>query len=273
MEKKIFSERRMNLLNDYPSLINTERWGKYCYLPLDIPKFDNNNLVDWFFSNSIPSVRNELNTVKTYYNSISDPSVFENYCKANKDNITNESYSIYNSVDVIIDRSATTKYSMWSYNIRDDFLHLFSDFYRQILDAFPFKKLKSFRIWSSTGDFSLHRDMHESFVDFPNLFRIMLYDENPNSTLYVNNVLPGSKCEDSNFYVPRITDTNSFAINNLRTKHASTFQPPYKKILILLDNYEIDTERMNELMQRSVNKYHDQLLMDHRDISEYVILN
>jgi hypothetical protein len=157
--------------------------------------------------------------------------------------------------------------------VREDFLDLFPDFYQQIIETFPFKRLKSFRIWSSTGNFSLHRDMHESFVDFPNLFRIMLHDENPNSTLYVNNVLPGNKCEDSNFYIPRIAETNSFAINNLRTKHASTFQSPYKKILILLDNYEIDNERMDALMQKSLSKYPSQLLVDERDISEYVTLN
>lgn len=272
MEKKIFSKRRLDILQQHQDLINAEKWGKYCYLPLDIPKFKNSTLVDWFFHNAKPSIRSDIETVKKFYDSISDVEVFENYYKANTKNLNNKNYSLYDSVDVVLESSIESKYQMWTSNIRNEFLDLFDDFYKQILYYFPFKKLKSFRIWSSTNEFPLHRDIHENFVDFPNLFRIMLYDTNPKSTLYVNNVLPGEKNTNKNFYIHRLDETNSFAINNLRVKHGSNFDSSHKKILILLDNYEIDNDRLDDLMQKSVTKYQDKCLVDLRCVSEYVTL-
>jgi hypothetical protein len=98
----------------------------------------------------------------------------------------------------------------------------------------------------------------------------MLYDENPEQTLGLIRSLPDSNLRLSDkFMLPRLEETNSFAWNNLRTKHGSTYNPAYRKILIIIERYNLDIDKYHNLMERSVNKFKDYLLMCDRPTSEY----
>jgi hypothetical protein len=125
-------------------------------------------------------------------------------------------------------------------------------------------------MWSSNKEVTYHRD-HTIFVDYPSSFRIMLFDENPNQTLKIYPSLPGEIIEpDHKFILPRVKNTNSFVWNNLRIKHGSDFDPTYRKILFILDRYELDINRYKQLIQRSITKYQNYALLDSNPISSYI---
>jgi hypothetical protein len=246
-EYDFFTERRRWQLTGWDRRMHeVERWKNYCYVPLDIPRIENLELVNWFFENSQPTYKL-------------------------KEDIANRSTGIpvFNSVDIfptgIIDNM-----EFWKINNRPDFLIKFKNILDQILKFFPFKEITQMRMWSSNMDVMWHRDQTR-FTDNPNSFRIMLYDENPSQTLGLIKSLPDSTLDLSNkFMLPRLLETNSFVWNNLRTKHGSIYDPAYKKILIIIERYNLDIDRYHEIMERSVRKYKDHLLICDRKTNEYV---
>ena len=131
----------------------------------------------------------------------------------------------------------------------------------------PFKEIWRIRLFSSTKAVPIHRD-HSKFIDFPGAFRIMLHDTNPTSTL--NLIDSPFKKPTKNFILPRLDDTNSFAWNNLRTKHGSLFNKNYTKILAVLDYGEIDVGKYISLMDRSISKYRDYVMLSNNSINDYI---
>jgi hypothetical protein len=246
LEKDVFTDRRLDQLKYNPELIDIERWGKYCYVPLDIPRYDYPELVTWYFDRA-----------KTIYKLKSD--------------IANPDYGMTNfdSVDVFV--KGKIEDHIWSTNPQQDFLTLFPDVLERMYKDFPFKSIDRLNIWSSHRGVRYHRD-HTKFIDYPSSFRIMLHDTNPIQTLNLGEVLPDEP-EDSSFskfFIPRLSDTNSFAWNNLRTKHGSFFIPPHRKIILIVDKYELDVDRFHDLMERSVKKYQDNLMISKRLLSDFV---
>lgn len=251
LEKEFFTKRRTEQLSVWPKHTEIEKWGKYCYVPLDIPKIESPKMVEWFNQKK-----------KNIYKNLSDVA-------SKNTNISN-----YEAVDILssgsLDYHKST--SSWDLNVHNEFLVLFSDVYETILKYYPFKSLSRIRMWSSTTDIPYHRDQVR-FTDNPSTFRLMLHDENPEQTLSIVETLPDTELNTNDiFKLPELQDTNSFVWNNLRIKHGSFYNPNYRKILILFEGYELDVERYNELMQRSINKYMNQTLVSKYSISDYINL-
>ena len=235
---------------DYRSDI--EKWGNYCYIPLDIPKFHNSKFVEWFFEKAVP-VRKLKSDIST-----------DQYGGTN-----------FDSIDVNIDQWQGG--GIWEQNNQNDFLTLFPELYNDIITYFPFKYIGKITCWSSNQHVRWHRD-YSRFTDNPSSFRIMIHDENPKQTLYIAENLPDTKIEVSNkFLIPRLEETNSFVWNNSRLKHGSFFNFTLnkvhpRKILLILDRYELDADRYNDLLERSVKKYQDNVLMSKYTLSDFIKL-
>jgi hypothetical protein len=248
LEKDLFTSKRLEQLKYNPDLIDVEQWGKYCYVPLDISRYNYPEVVSWYF-----------NKAKTIHKLKSD--------------IANPEYGMTNfdSVDVFLKNKVEEH--IWSTNPQQDFLKLFPNIIDRIYEDFPVKSIGTLRFWSSHRAVRFHRD-HTTFVDYPSSFRIMLYDTNPIQTLSLTEKLPDTPDEDLffKFSIPRLFDTNSFSWNNLRTKHGSFFIQDCRKIILIIDRYELDVKRYHDLMERSVKKYHDHLMISQRNLTDFVNL-
>lgn len=246
-EKDFFTSKRNELLKNNPELIKAEQWGKYCYVPLDIPKFDCPDIVEWFFQNNKPTTKISADIATDYTGG----------------------KPTFDAVD-IMPTGDTNQDDIWSLNVRQDFLTTFPDFYNKIIEYFPFKRIHRIRLWASKENVIYHRD-HTKFLDCPGAFRIMLHDTNPISTLSLIDTLPDSPNDFGTlFRLPRINDTNCFAWNNLRTKHGSMFNTNYRKIVVILDRWDLDIDKYIDLMSRSVAKYDNYTMQSKRNLTDYV---
>jgi hypothetical protein len=246
LEKDIFTDRRLDQLKCNPELLSTEKWGKYCCVPLDIPRYEYPELVKWYFEKAKPIYKL-------------------------KSDIANPEYGMTNfdSVDVFV--TGKIENHIWTVNPQQDFLKLFPEVLERILKDFPFKSVDRINLWSSHKGVRFHRD-HTKFIDYPSSFRIMLYDTNPVQTLGLAERLPDQPDTDSflKFPVPRIADTNSVVWNNLRIKHGSFFIQSFRKIILIIDKYELDVDRYHDLMERSINKYQKELIISNNSLTDFV---
>jgi hypothetical protein len=246
LEKDFFTNKRLEQLKYNPELLDTEQWGKYCCVPLDIPRYDYPEFVKWYFERA-----------KTIYKLKSD--------------VANSQYGMSNfdAVDVFL--TSKIEDHIWTVNPQQDFLTLFPEILERIYQDFPVKSIGRLSFWSSHRGVRFHRD-HTKFIDYPSSFRIMLYDTNPVQTLKLAECLPDHP-EDEELIkipIPRLAETNSVAWNNLRTKHGSFFIEPFRKIIIIIDRYELDVERYHDLMERSVKKYNEHLLISDRKLNDFI---
>ena len=250
-ERNFFTQKRKEQLDSTPKLQQTEQWGEYNYIPLDIPRFDYPELVDWFFEKCQPTYKKIADIASANYG---DGSV-----------------SSFDAVDVLA-RNETDHRDIWTLNVQQEFLTKFSHIYERILSEFPFKSLDRIRFWSSTDNIVFHRD-HTKFIDYPSSFRIMLYDTNLIPTLSLVPSLPDTPNEFAGLFpIKSIPETNSFVWNNLRTKHGSNYIPPFKKIVIILDRYDLDIDRYNDLMVRSVEKFKSHAMISNHSLESFVNL-
>lgn len=226
--------------------------GKYCFVPLDIPNIIDTNIVDWFQENKKSIIK--LN-----------PSVgIPQY---------GDGHGGFDSVDVYKDETYYPVNKTWEinpYNF-ENFKFKFKDIYEQVLEYMPFKDLNGFMFWSSTQRIIPHRD-HNIFVDFPNNFRTMIYDNNPEQTLWVKEHIPETqiKIDGTETYVPRLKESNSYIWNNLRVLHGSNYSPDYFKIMMVYTRFQVDWYAYRELMERSISKYSDLLLASNNSVSKFL---
>jgi len=245
-EKDFFTQQRKENLDNCPDLSQTEKWGNYCLVPLDIPRFENPRLVDWFFQNSAatykisPDVANSRTGV-----------------------------TAFDAIDVL-PTNDTSQDDIWTLNVRQDFMTEFKDVYDQIMTVFPFRSISRIRLWSSTKNVMFHRD-HTKFVDFPGAFRILLYDENPRQTLSLIQSLPDhSDNLTEKFPIPRLESTNCYAWNNLRTKHGSVYVSGFRKIIIILDRYDLDINKYQDLMIRSEERFKENIMISKYGFGDFI---
>jgi len=218
-------------------------YSKYWYVPFDIPIIkanDHEYFVNWYFANSGIAVKQKTNLANPYNWSLTN----NHFRTINSDAVNNE---------------------IWSKTYISETFVKFPELKEQVLEYFPITSLNLWRMWSSTARILNHRD-DDALVDFPCAMRVKLYDENPTETLWLR--------EDdepyNNFILPELKETNSFAWNNVRTYHGSNYDPEYKKILWLITvDSNLNTNKYIDLMDRSINKYTDKVMIDHRPREYY----
>jgi hypothetical protein len=58
-------------------------------------------------------------------------------------------------------------------------------------------------------------------------------------------------------------DTNSWVWNNLRLKHSSVKMTGYEKILMIMySNYNLNMNKFIDLLDRSISKYKENIIID-----------
>lgn len=232
-----------------------QKYGRYMYLPLDIPRIEPNDKVafkQWWVEASKPIKKTKADisgTIDSYHDAFNG---------VNSLGSSNENYDV---------------------NVRPEMFDLFPEI-KAGLAAFPFDKPPEFTIWSSTRALKAHRDS-VPVRDLPCAFRVMLYDENPMPTLYLKEnptdeviahnptpnsqeVLPGS------FVAPNISATNSFAWNNIRTVHYSIYDPAYMKCIVIIRNALFNLDKYEDLLIRSIEKYKDYAFVSANAQSKFV---
>lgn len=223
-----------------------KKYGKYLYLPLDVPKIVPDNVeefVDFYFNNA-----KQLGKLKI--DADSDKFIVPTYLSI--DSAPTRSFSLPENIVYV-----------------PEFNERFSSITEQILEYLPFKNV-TFKMWSSFASQHWHRDI-SCMADIPSQFRIMLYDSNPDSTLFVKRDVPDIVCNEPEVKIHRLLDTNTFTWNNLRTLHSSKYTPGHAKILLIINEVdsEIDWKKFELLLDKSISKYKDFLFED----TEYTAAN
>lgn len=220
-------------------------YGKYLLIPFDVPKILPNDIekfVDFYDRNAKFAVKMKED-------------IAEDLLKENRP----AGRTPYRSID----SCAETNTMIWAKNYVPEIFIEFPELFEQIHDYFPFlDRGFMWTMWSSAKDIIPHRDMR-SMLDMPIRLRIKLYDDNPTESLSLQ-LAPVDKPIIGPWKIDIPEDTNSFAWNNLRTRHESKKIEGHKKILFIgFANYP--GEKMNQfvdLLDRSISKYHNRLLID-----------
>lgn len=216
-----------------------QKYGEYIYMPLDVPKI-------------IPDNQEEF--VKFYFDNAKTMS------KLRPDATSDQWITpTYLTVDSAPTRSCSLPKNI---NYVPDLNIKFKSITEQILEYLPFKNV-TFKLWSSFGSQGWHRDI-SCMADVPSQFRIMLYETNPEPTLYLKRDIPDQGPVDEIFKFMPYTDTNTFVWNNLRSVHCSKFTKGYTKILLIINEIdsEIDWNKYEILLEKSIEKYKDYAFID-----------
>lgn len=208
-----------------------QEFGKYLLVPLDLPNFIPANLAPWFYENA------------------------ELICK--KDTALDGQASdipIYYAVDVVYDDVKNVNSAM-QLQVNEDFKSVFPDFKSLLEETLPISNLKHVKFWSSVREIPLHRDSAAIF-DFPLGFRTYVDNTNINETLYVREA-PFDEAPKERIYIPRHANASSFVWNNLRVKHGSDYFPEHRKMLMIVNRFELDVQRYRDIMRRSIERFKD----------------
>jgi hypothetical protein len=222
-----------------------KKYGKYLYVPLALPVFEmpeKDHFFSWWKERSIVPSK------------IGDSHVSPG-----------TGYASAESVDLI----DTSGISFWTANKQtDSFIKEFPILWQQFNDLLPMSNIIALRLWSSFIPFTEHRD-HGELIDIPMSFRIKLYDENPEETLYFleNTTKPYEHGKDTQ--IRSVPGTNSWAWNNLRVKHGSVYNPGYKKFLVISTGI-VDPKKYETLMDKSINLYKDYCVVSENSLGNYV---
>jgi len=232
-------------------------YGKYLFIPYDVPKIVPNNLskfVQFYYKNA-------------KYADKMQGDIAEDLLGKNRPHNATPYMSI--------DSCADTNTMIWSKNYVPEVFTMFPELFDQIHDYFPFiERGFMWTMWSSAKDIIAHRDM-KSMLDMPIRLRIKLWDNNPQESLSIHTA-PIGKQQSRDMPITIPSDTNSFAWNNLRTRHASTYEEPYRKILLIsFANYRGRAmQQYTDLLDRSIAKYGEYVIEDHSTtISDYISIN
>jgi len=221
-----------------------KKYGKYLIVPLALPEFempDKDHFFDWWSKYAI---------------------------KPNKiisEHLSPETgYASAESVDLI------EKFQhYWTPNMQtENFIKEFPHLWQQFNDLLPIENILTLHLWSSYKPFTEHRDPGE-LIDTPMSFRIKLYDENPEETLYFfdNPTQPYSQGPVTQ--VPKAPNTNSWVWNNLRVKHGSVYTPGYKKILVIATGI-LNIEKYEKVIDNSITTYKDYCVVSENSLGNYI---
>jgi hypothetical protein len=234
-----------NIFNSDPRLFEAEKkYGKYLLVPLALPIFevpDSDHFMYWWKKYAIRPVKQHGDYVAS-----------------------GTGYSPFESIDLVQKVGNDWNLNLQTDNFKQEFPYLWQQFYDQL----PCDDLLVINLWSSVQPFTEHRDSAE-MIDAPNSFRIKLYDENPEETLFVfDNPITPYRSEEPVFF-PRIPTTNSYMWNNLRVKHGSVYVPGYKKVLAAIVGL-VNPDRYESLMKKSIETYSEYCVQSNYNIENYV---
>lgn len=233
-----------------------QTYGKYLFVPYDLPKIQINDLekfLIFFFRNG-------------------------KHAGKQVEDLSSSTFNATRSTYLTIDSKVDSWTPVWTRNIVESVYTEFPELFEQIHDLMPWVGDKDFRwnMWSSANKVPPHRD-HTSMIDMPLAMRIKLFDSNPTETL---SLLTDPIKEHNNTYVtlPRTEDSNSYAWNNLRTKHSSTWRPNARKILFIWRDKLANAQQINQyvdLLDRSIAKYQgtENLWIDPNPNTDYINLD
>jgi hypothetical protein len=246
--KQILTERRskrLRIVNG--SIDDLEReYGKYCYVPLDIPVYSRiHHVAEWFEINKKPIVK----PYSDISSGVSEDPAFD-------------------SVDVSFYTPSDARISAFSKNLVNSFWEDFPDFKDYVMDNFPFERWEGFKFWSSRRPIIVHRD-EVDFNDLCTSFRILVKDENSTSTLTVAEWLPDQATPCQTINVTNVSGS-SMMWNNLRTQHYSTHDMIRRKILCILHPITIDGAKYQKLIERSISKFKHECLISGHTINDYI---
>ena len=203
-------------------------FGRYLLVPLDTPNFGSDAFTQWFFEHAAP--------IAQMSRDIAGPAAAPKV----------------DSIDVQYDNLAD-KHSVTGKNFNEEFKDMFPHFKEQIEEFLPIAKLRHVKFWSSFNMVGLHRDSSAVF-DCPLGFRSIMHDSNPASTLYIRESVPDKDLLER-VYFPYGIGTTSYVWNNLRVKHGSDFVEGHRKILMIVNRFDLDVERYKQIMRASVGKF------------------
>lgn len=222
-----------------------KKYGNYLFVPLALPIFElpeNEHFMSWWNSN------------KEVTKKLDGDIVFDGY-----------GITPFDTVDLITEIGS----QWWNNNNKgSSFKQEFPKLWQQFHDQLPCDKLLRLTLWSSRHAIHEHRDTAE-YVDLPASYRIKLYDENSEETLYLyDNTLQPYTSGDP-YMLPRAPDTNSFVWNNLRCKHGSVFNEGNRKIIAFAFGLT-NLNRYEELMDKSISTYSKYCITSNNSIKNYV---
>jgi hypothetical protein len=220
-----------------------KKYGRYLFVPLDVPVIKSNRheeLISFYYDHARLSERLKEDIAGTM------------------DDSHRASFLSLNS-------SRSVKGDVWSKTHMPDFEMLFKDLFEQIYEYLPIQQDTKFdyTIWSTKSPVVMHRD-HTSLLDIPLNFRIKLYDENPSETLLIKNTLTDGvyQYQKTCNPIPLPRETNTWTWNNARIVHGSTYDPAYKKMLMILEDLKLDWDKYEKLLDQSLNRHKDNVLID-----------
>ena len=228
-----------------PKIFELERkYGKYLTVPLDIPVFeipDKEHFMYWWKKYAIRPIKQKGDYVAP-----------------------DKGFSPFESIDLVQKVGEDWNLNLQTENFKKEFPHLWQQFYDQL----PCDDILVFNLWSSVQEFTEHRDSAEMY-DLPSSFRIKLYDENPEETLFVfdNPIIP-YHCEEPTF-LSKLETTNTHIWNNFRVKHGSVYDHRYKKVLGVVVGL-LNLDKYEEVMERSINRYKEHCLISKYSIENYI---
>lgn len=164
----------------------------------------------------------------------------------------------------LIPTTEDLKSQRWSQFIIDGYKN-FPKLMDQIHTYFPVSKIKQMHCWSNQRQLGLHRDGFDQIPGVPTSLRVMLYDNNPGPTFWMQQI-PEDKQgwgyekitrDDSiikTLDLSKTPDTNSFCFNNYNFVHAAEKDQGHWKILGMF-SLEWEWVGFERLVDRSVEKY------------------
>ena len=250
-------ESHSNFMNGSSVYTELEQaYGKYLFVPYDIPRIKINDYGKFIF----------------YFNNNAK------HASKTQGDLSSGTFAATDRTYKTIDSVSPGWIPVWSLNPMEQTYTKFPEIFEQIHDYMPWVGGKDFRwnMWSSAWHVPAHRD-HTSMIDAPLSMRVKLVDTNDHETLQL---LTDPIREHTNEYVsiPKIKETNSFAWNNLRTKHKSTKVKGMLKVLLIWRDRLVTNQQVNQyvdLLDRSIAKYKDtpHLWIDDNSSSDYLDLD
>lgn len=224
-------------------------YGKYLMLPLDLPK---PNLGVQFRETYMKHARG---VSKMKIDVAGGVSANQNFM----------------SIDYHAGRPRPADSSIWTQNEVPGLLSTVMPELLPLLEALPFDSIPSFSMWSSNQRIIPHRDQGP-WLDAPCSLRVMLYDENPTSTLMVQERTTRIESIGRPILLPRVPGTVAYGWNNLRTQHSSVRIGEMRKILLIVNGGHLNLMKFEDLIERSIAKYREHAAISKNQLSDFATI-